>query len=119
MALSRFAATAAALVLAGPIWAEEFRQIADRSQFLNLIEGRDLTRLGIRLQVGRSGEIRGKAFGRDVTGAWKWNDGFFCRDLYFGERDLGPNCQMVKVRGEVMRFISDQGTGQFADLRLD
>jgi hypothetical protein len=32
--------------------------------------------------------------------------------------DLGPNCQAVRVQGNTLRFISDLGAGQFADLNL-
>lgn len=105
-------------VLGTPAMAEGFAPVTDRERFVSLIEGRDLTRLGITLNVTPDGQIRGRAFGRDVTGAWRWNGGYFCRDLYWGEMDLGPNCQAVRIQGNTVRFISDQGAGQFADLRL-
>lgn len=98
--------------------AESFRTITDRNSFLSVVEGRDLTRLGIRLNVSPDGEIRGRAFGRDVTGAWRWDGGYFCRDLYYGETELGPNCQQVKINGDTVRFISDKGSGIYADLNL-
>jgi hypothetical protein len=53
-----------------------------------------------------------------VRGAWRWNGDYFCRSLYWGEMDLGPNCQAVRLKGDTIRFISDEGTGQFADLYL-
>lgn len=110
---------AAGLSQAAPAAAEDFQTITDETSFVSLIEGRALTMLGIRLSVLPSGQIEGSAFGRAVTGAWQWADGFFCRDLFWGERDLGPNCQMVKTDGRALRFISDRGQGQYADLRLD
>jgi len=107
-----------ALWVAGPALADGFQQITDKDTFVGLLNGKELTRMGIRLTVTPSGEIGGRAFGTEVYGNWEWNGGYFCRDLYYGERDLGPNCQMVQINGETMRFISDRGTGQFADLRL-
>jgi len=107
-----------ALVLASPAGAENFDQVPEKSTFLSLVDGRKLTRFGIKLDVTRDGRIEGRAFGRDVTGAWRWQSGYFCRDLYWGQTDLGPNCQAVKVQGRTLRFISDRGTGQFADLQL-
>ncbi len=104
--------------LAGPALADGFAPIKDRGTFMNLVEGKKLTRLGIALDVTNSGSIIGRAFGKRVTGAWRWNDGYFCRDLYYGNRDLGPNCQAVKVRGNTLRFISDRGEGIYADLKL-
>ncbi|MFY9238222.1 MAG: dihydrodipicolinate reductase [Roseovarius sp.] len=113
-------ATVIALPLAfsAPAKAEEFSTVQQEEKFVSLVDGRKLTRFGINLDVTPDGRIVGRAFGRDVTGAWKWNAGYFCRDLFWGDRDLGPNCQMVKVQGNTIRFISDKGTGQFADLRL-
>lgn len=106
------------LGLAAPAMAESFAPVTKRDRFVSLIEGRDLTRFGITLNVTSDGQIKGRAFGRDVTGAWRWNGDYFCRDLYWGSMDLGPNCQAVRVQGNTLRFISDQGAGQFADLSL-
>jgi hypothetical protein len=116
-----FPALALAAGLLAPVGAsaEQFQTVRDQSTFINAVEGRDLTRFGIRLEVTPDGEIRGSAFGTPVTGAWRWQDGYFCRDLYWGERDLGPNCQEVRKNGETLRFISDRGEGMFADLRLE
>ena len=98
--------------------ASSFRVVSDQNEFVQLVEGRNLTRFGIRLAVSSTGQIAGRAFGRAVTGAWKWQQGYFCRDLYFGRDDLGYNCQQVLVSGDTVRFISDQGSGEYADLRL-
>jgi len=98
--------------------ADEFRPITDRTSFVSLVQGKQLTRLGIRLDVLETGAILGKAFGKPVTGAWRWQNGLFCRDLYFGQQDLGPNCQVVKLRGDTLRFIADRGNGQYSDLSL-
>ncbi|WP_371225190.1 dihydrodipicolinate reductase [Roseovarius sp. 2305UL8-3] len=104
--------------ISSPATADSFSQISDKQAFVSLVDGRKLTRFGIKLDVTPDGQIKGNAFGRSVTGAWTWKSGYFCRDLYWGKRDLGPNCQAVKVQGNTMRFISDQGTGEFADLVL-
>jgi hypothetical protein len=101
-----------------PAAAEEFQKVDERDTFVSLMNGRELTRFGINLTVTPDGEIDGRAFGRDVTGAWRWDSGYFCRDLYWGQMALGGNCQAVKVQGRTVRFISDQGAGRYADLRL-
>lgn len=108
-----------AVLAAGPVLADGFDKVDDREAFVSLVEDKSLKRFGIDLTVKPSGEIAGRAFGRNVSGAWKWKSGYFCRDLYWGKKDLGPNCQAVKVQGETIRFISDHGTGQFADLVLE
>jgi hypothetical protein len=98
--------------------AEAFNVVASRDSFVSLVQGRELRRFGIRLTVTPDGTIQGRAFGTPVTGQWNWNDGYFCRDLFFGEDDLGFNCQLVQVNGETLRFTSDQGQGIYADLTL-
>lgn len=106
------------LVWALPAAADEFDQISSEQAFVSLVEGRKLVRFGIDLDVTSEGKIVGRAFGREVTGQWDWKSGYFCRDLYWGSRDLGANCQAVRVQGDTIRFVSDQGTGRHADLRL-
>jgi hypothetical protein len=69
--------------------AEAFNVVSSRDSFVSLIEGRELRRFGIRLTVTPDGTIQGRAFGTPVTGQWNWNDGYFCRDLFYGEDDLG------------------------------
>ncbi|WJY22323.1 dihydrodipicolinate reductase [Fontisubflavum oceani] len=108
----------AAFVVATPAVADSFSIVESRERFVSLVDGRDLTRFGIRLNVGPGGEITGRAFGTRVTGQWDWESGYFCRDLFFGDEDLGPNCQLVQVAGDTLRFTSDRGAGIYADLRL-
>lgn len=104
--------------LPGAVAAEPFERIEKKDGFLSVVKGRALTRLGIRLNVTENGKITGRAFGQKVTGDWNWQGGYFCRDLYVGGDELGANCQTVQVKGNTVRFTSDRGTGQFADLRL-
>lgn len=97
----------------------ELQVVKDQSAFLNLVKGRDLTRLGITLQVSENGEITGRAFGKQVSGAWQWNDSYFCRSLFWGEQDLGNNCQQVAMDGGDIRFTSDRGAGKHANFGLE
>ena len=99
--------------------AEEFRVVDSDTRFVALIEGRELRRLGIRLTVTPTGEIQGRAFGGPVTVQWRWENGYFCRDLFWNDTDLGYNCQLVQENGPTLRFTSDQGAGMFADLTLE
>ena len=110
---------AACLSLAGTAALAETVRINSQSDFLAIVQGKALTRLGIALEVTSDGRITGRAFGSPVSGAWVWRDGYFCRSLYHGERDLGDNCQMVELRGSRLRFTSDKGAGIHADLRLN
>ncbi|TCP39740.1 dihydrodipicolinate reductase [Rhodovulum marinum] len=113
------AAAVISTLAAAPAAAEGFRTVESRSVFLSLVDGKKLKRLGINLAVTPGGEIRGQAFGKRVSGAWRWDGRYFCRDLYFGNEDLGPNCQLVQVKGSTVRFIADRGAGRSADLRME
>ena len=98
---------------------QAFTAVDREDGFLGLVTGKELTRLGITLIVTPDGAITGRAFGRDVTGRWDWSDdGFFCREMRFGQRPIPRNCQQVLVNGATLRFIADRGTGDTADLRL-
>ncbi|MEM9974031.1 MAG: dihydrodipicolinate reductase [Pseudomonadota bacterium] len=98
--------------------ASKFQKVEDKETFVEIVSRGTLERFGIKLAVRPDGEIEGRAFGRDVTGAWEWQDGYFCRDLSWGARQIGANCQEVKIAGNTLRFTSDEGKGRFADLRL-
>ena len=111
-----FAAAAAALLPAAA--QAELRQITERSDFLNLVNGRTLTRPFVRLEVTADGGIRGTGAQWEVTGNWNWQDGYFCRDLTWGGDDLGYNCQTVAWDGARLHFTSDKGTGDSAGFRL-
>ncbi|MCH8466333.1 MAG: dihydrodipicolinate reductase [Roseinatronobacter sp.] len=113
----RYAFLVACLGLATPALAE-FRPVENEANFRALVEGRELTRLGIRLQVLPEGQITGRGFGMQVGGNWEWRDGYFCRTLQFGQSSDPYNCQLVLQNGNTLRFISDEGTGDQADLRL-
>jgi hypothetical protein len=110
-----------AICAASGVQADQFAQVQTRADFMNLLDGRELRRVGIRLTVSSNGQISGGAFGGTVTGDWQWAGGYFCRDLYYNEEPLDlNNCQRVDVDndGDVMRFTSDRGTGDSANFRL-
>ena len=92
--------------------------ITNRSDFENLVSDKKLERFLISLSVFNDGKIKGSAAGRDVTGEWDWVDGFFCRTILWGARELKYNCQLVTFDGKRLRFISDRGQGQSASFAL-
>lgn len=111
------AVAAALLSIASPALAE-FQTITSRDAFVQLIDGKTLTRTLVKLNVLPDGTISGKGMSWDVTGEWAWKNGYLCRSLYWGGDDLGYNCQEVKANGDRVRITSDRGTGQSADFRL-
>lgn len=122
----------AALALAGGLMSasiaaadDEFQRVQSEAEFVQLVDGKELSilrpfylRNAIKLEVSAQGDIAGTALRKPVTGEWRWENGFFCRDLMFGDDDIGPNCQVVVVKGNEVRFIADQGRGDRADFRV-
>ena len=98
---------------------EKFNKIASEVDFLEIVGGYTLVRPLIKLVVQNDGSISGTAAFRSVRGKWVWDNELFCRTLFWGERDLGLNCQLVQHNGKVVRFTADEGTGSFADFRID
>ena len=114
------AVAAAVLTLGSVAQADTFRQITSKTEFVSTVVNRSLQLplWGVDLRVTPDGRIQGQGAGRPVSGQWQWNGGYFCRDLFWGERNLGPNCQAVAVNGTRVRFTSDRGSGQSAEFRL-
>lgn len=100
-----------------PVFAD-FAIITDRSEFVAVVEDKYLQRIFIELNISLDGQISGSAVTRPVTGDWQWKEGYFCRSLFWGQRDLGYNCQEVSVAGKKIRFTSDEGEGDHADFTL-
>ena len=118
--MRRLASTAlAGLILTAGAAFADFTKIDDAEIFRSVINGKTLSRPFVKLQVSPEGTISGKGLSWPVTGKWTWQDGYFCRDLAWGERDLGYNCQEVRLNGGKIRFRSDRGTGDFADFSLN
>jgi hypothetical protein len=105
------------LALATPALAD-FQQITKRADFLALMEGRELTRPLVRIQVLPDGRISGTGAAWEVTGQWSWEGNYLCRSLKWGGDDLGYNCQEVLVDGATVRITSDRGAGRSADFSL-
>jgi hypothetical protein len=108
----------AALATPLPAAAQGFAPVRDKQVFVDLIAEKSLTRFGITLNVSANGTIRGRAFGTEVTGNWTWKSGLFCREMSYGSKSIPHNCQTVHRSGNTLRFTSDAGAGQSADLRL-
>lgn len=107
-----------ALLLAASPALADLTRLTDRGAFLSAVQGRELSRIGISLNVLPNGSIYGRALGRDVTGSWTWEGGMFCRTLDAGDRQFARNCQVVSIDGTSIRFHADQGRGDIADFRI-
>ena len=116
----RLAIALAALTVL-PAHATDFAKVTDKSEFLKLVEGRNL-RIGLynlTLQLRSDGSIAGSALGWNITGSWDWKDGYFCREMDWSGTAIGYNCQLVEARGaEKLRFTVDKGAGDSASFDI-
>lgn len=112
-----FAAAIAACV-AFPAWAELVK-VDDQGKFVQLINGKTLTRPLVKITVTPNGQIEGRGSLWDIEGSWSWQDGYFCRDLFWGGDALGYNCQEVQASADGrIQFTSDRGAGDSAMFSL-
>ncbi len=119
--MPRFLPAIALCLGALPAMAQDFVPVQDVARFVALVEGREL-RLplyGIKLRLSPDGVINGSALGWGITGSWKWDQGYFCREMDWSGTDIPYNCQLVEVRGtDEIRFTVDRGTGDSAKFKL-
>lgn len=104
-----------------PALADGFAPIKDEDTFLSLVKDKELRIFlyGLTLRVLEEGTIEGSAVGSPITGTWDWQDGYFCREMAWGDDPIPYNCQLVEVEGDdLMRFTVDQGAGDSATFRL-
>lgn len=127
-ALAAMTALSGGLTAAATAHADDdaFERVQSEAQFVELVGDKELSimrpfylRNAIKLEVSPRGDIAGTALRKPVTGAWRWENGYFCRDLMFGDDDIGANCQVVAIKGDEVRFIADEGKGDRADFRLN
>ncbi len=108
-------------LISSPARAETFAPIKDLPTFLQLVEGRDL-RIGLynlTLNLSPDGQITGSALGWGITGDWRWEDGYFCRQMDWSGYAIADNCQLVEALGsEKLRFTTDRGAGDSASFKL-
>ena len=103
-------AAAVAAFAAGPVWSELIK-VEDQEKFVQLINGKTLTRPLVKLTVSPEG--RGSLW--NIEGTWSWQDSCFCRDLFRGGGALGYNCQKVQAPADGrIKFTSDHGAGDSA-----
>ena len=56
------------------------------------------------------GTIEGTWYGKEMAGAWRWEDGYFCRTLS-APRPAPEDCQEWAMGQEKVRLVRDRGTG--------
>ncbi|MBR9650190.1 dihydrodipicolinate reductase [Thalassovita aquimarina] len=107
-----------ALLSVAPAHAAGFRTITDRSSFLELIEGRKLTKFLYTMRFSELGQIKGWAWGRPILGNWYWQNRQLCKRVFIGTSDQGEFCVTVRFDGETMIFVPKPGDGEIEEFRV-
>lgn len=94
-----------------PAMAASFKRIKSAEDFNSKVVGQKLTSEAGFFIIEASGKISGELNKHKAVGAWKWNQGFWCRTIKIGARDLGSNCQTIEVTQDQVKFTRDQGKG--------
>lgn len=111
-------AAAVAAMFTTPAFAELIK-VDDQGKFVQLMNGKTLTRPLVKITVTPDGQIEGYGAAWAVEGTWSWQDGYFCRDLFWGGDALGYNCQEVQASADGrVKFTSDRGAGDSAMFSL-
>ncbi len=105
--------------LCAQVASAELVKVNTYEEFVSYINGKTLKRPLVKLTVSTNGKIEGTGIRWPVEGTWRWQDGYFCRDLYWDGDPLGYNCQEVRAKGNRIRFTSDRGAGDSAEFRLN
>jgi hypothetical protein len=101
--------------------ADGFQPVREKSRFLDLVQNRELQngRYSLAANVLPDGRIAGTALGKDITGQWTWQNGYFCPEMYLSGEPVDYNCLLVEAQGaERLRFTVDRGKGDSATFQL-
>ena len=95
-------------------------RIINRAAFLELVLGKTLgiPMFLVKLRIYEDGSIQGKGMGKQISGLWEWQTGYFCRTLVWGSVEIGRNCQEITLDSRKLIFTSDRGTGRSARFSL-
>lgn len=105
------AVTLSASLLAAPVLAGDFKRITTEAEYMQKIVGKKLVTGKDFVKIEKNGKMKGKFGGAKLVGAWKWQQGYWCRTIRLGGKDRGSDCQVVMVSDTQMYSIRKQGKG--------
>ena len=106
-----FTAAAIILALTSPALAISGKKLNTIDEFQSRVVGKILTSSDGFVTVRKNGSIGGEVQGKKLKGKWNWQEGYFCRSLVWGGKNMGSACQEIRVNGKSVHFIRDQGKG--------
>ncbi|MDD9724565.1 hypothetical protein PVV74_03755 [Roseovarius sp. SK2] len=114
-----FAITALGVsMLALPASASDFERVETKAEFDRVIVGRKAVASWGWVISQPNGTVVGQVDGEKAAGSWEWKNGFWCRTISFGSKDMPHDCQAVFHKGSTAIFIRDKGQGDQVVLTL-
>ena len=87
------------------------KQITTEKEFRAKVVGKKLITERGNVTIQADGSLTGQLGGKEVSGEWTWDDGYYCRSVAFGNRQLRDDCQMVTIVGKEVTFYRKKGYG--------
>lgn len=107
-------ALVAGFVLVSSAQAESLKRIRKEADFQALVVGKTFGDDQTTMVIAADGKISGKFQNDKIIGAWKWSNGYFCRNVNVGQRAMGNDCQVVKTDSTEVSFTRQKGKGNVA-----
>lgn len=95
-------------------------QVKTRQQFIDEVAGKKLVQDDAWVIVSPDGTVEGAGpNGGKISGAWSWDDGFYCRDITINGVAEPRDCQRVVLDGNTVSFVHDKGEGISVDWTIE
>jgi hypothetical protein len=119
MRFSVIGIAAVALAVSTAASAQNFKQIRTEKAFReSVVDRKLLSELGW-MRVMSNGKVEGHILNQNFRAAWVWANQMYCRNAVLGKRDLGTDCQVVKLSGDQVQFIREYGKGDTGQSRIE
>ncbi|PYG28264.1 hypothetical protein [Pelagimonas varians] len=105
-----FSTTLALMLLTTSALAQDFDRIDSEPEFRALALDKTLYLGDTQVTVHDKGAMTVVFKGKEITGTWQWEDGFFCRILK--SYSTKADCQLWEYDGTDFRIARDKGNGQ-------
>lgn len=91
----------------------EWQQIFDQNTFdAQVVDTSFQDSAGNWFRFNSDGSLSGGSGGKDLTGTWRFDNGFACFDRKLGKERLPSDCIVVLINGEQLVTVRNQGKGR-------
>ena len=88
-----------------------YEEVTDEQTFRAAVVERQLSWPGgFNVRFRADGVISGSFPAGELTGAWQWVDGHFCRSLKVGHRRIPRECLTIEIGDGRVRFRRENGS---------